>query len=77
MAHAETPSFTRWEELLVSTGSSYDLACGRCGRFLLSTEVALYSRLRPHTPFEAWCAECALILIEWACMGANRDGFVV
>jgi hypothetical protein len=61
-------------ELEVAVPRSLRLTCARCGEVLLVAGVALYTRTLPGDPFEPWCPDCALVLIQWAGLGAATAG---
>lgn len=73
MTRGAQETVARWVDILVSTVGRAELYCTQCSRTLTSVEIAIYTRARPDGPFDAWCADCALVLMEWAAMGANRD----
>lgn len=64
---------TRWVDVLVQTAAGHIIACPGCQRPITEAEIAILTRQGHAGPFDAWCADCALTLMEWSAMGANRD----
>jgi hypothetical protein len=53
------------------------LICKRCLDPVKLGDIAFLTRTAPADDFEAWCAECSLILSRWALTGAIDHGWAV
>lgn len=61
--------------IAVQCDESGRLVCKRCDTIVSLSTIAFLTRTSPTEAFEAWCAQCSLILSRWALTGAIDHGW--
>lgn len=66
-----------FQSIKVVTEDTGKFSCMRCDTTVKLSQIAAFTRTNPSDPFEPWCHECFLVLVQAARVGLElADSFI-